>query len=187
MKKLNDKTKKIIKRVLDIVIAIFVVLFLVVVCLQRFSGNKISFFNYRMFVVASGSMEPKYQIGDVLIAKNTDKSNIKVGDTISYLGRKGDLDNKVITHQVVSIEKDTDGKYLFHTKGLSNVIEDPIVYQDQVFGVVKHKMVLLSFVYKIVGKPIGMFLFVILPIFYIIGSEIIGVMLEKEEKRRNKE
>jgi len=48
--------KKVIKRILDIVIAIFVVLFLVVVCLQRFSGSKISFFDYRLFVVASGSM-----------------------------------------------------------------------------------------------------------------------------------
>ncbi len=187
MKKLNDKWKKIIKRVLDIVIAIFVVLFLVVVCLQRFSGNKISFFDYRLFVVASGSMEPKYKIGDVLISKEVKPSDIKVKDTISYLGRKGDLQDKIITHQVVSIDKDADGKYLFHTKGLSNVIEDPIVYEDQVFGVVKHKMILLSFVYKVVGKPFGMFIFVILPIFYIIGSEIVGVMLEKEEKRRNRE
>lgn len=66
----------------------FLVAFIVVVCLQRFSDNKISFFNYRMFTVISGSMKPKYDIGDVLISKKEDPSKIKVGDTISYLGTK---------------------------------------------------------------------------------------------------
>ena len=186
MEKVSKKKGKLIKRILDIIIATFVILFLLVVCLQRFSGNKISFFNYRLFVVASGSMEPKYKVGDVLISKEEDSKDIKVGDTISYLGKKGDLENKIITHQVISIEKDKSGKYVFHTKGLSNVIEDPIVYENQVFGVVKHKLVLLSFVYKIIGSTLGMFIFVVLPILYIIGSEIIISLLEKEEKRRKK-
>ena len=35
-----------------------------------------------MFTVVSGSMEPKYKIGDVLIAKEKDPSKIKVGDAI---------------------------------------------------------------------------------------------------------
>jgi len=184
---MENRKRKIIKRVFDIIIAIFVVLFLLVVCLQRFSGNKVSFFNYRLFVVASGSMEPKYKIGDVLISKEIEPSKIKVGDNISYLGQRGDLKDKVITHQVISIEKDADGKLLFHAKGISNIIEDPIVYENQIYGIVKHKLVLLSLAYKIVGTPIGLFIFVVLPILYIIISEVVIAMLEKEEKRRNKE
>lgn len=187
MENKSNKKRKLIKRVLDIIIAIFVILFLLVVCLQRFSGNKISFFNYRLFVVASGSMEPKYKIGDVLISKESEASKIKVGDTISYLGQRGDIKDKVITHQVISIEKDADGKYLFHTKGISNIIEDPIVYENQVYGIVKHKLVLLSMAYKAIGTPIGLFILIVLPIMYIIISEVIIAMLEKEEKRRNKE
>jgi len=148
--------KKVIKRILDIVIAIFVVLFLVVVCLQRFSGSKISFFDYRLFVVASGSMEPRYEIGDVLLSKEVEPSKIKVGDPISYLGRSGDVRDKIITHSVVSIEKDKNDKYIFHTKGIANIIEDPIVYEDQVYGVVKHRMVILSMIYKIICKPWGL-------------------------------
>lgn len=181
------KKRRVLKKILDIIIAIFVVLFLFVVCLQRFSGNKISFFNYRMFVVASGSMEPKYKIGDVLISKEIEPEKIKVGDPISYLGQRGDVKDKVITHEVVSIEKDADGHYLFHTKGISNIIEDPIVYENQVYGIVKHKLILLSMIYRVMGTPIGLLLFVVLPIFYIIGSEIVVAMLEKEEKKRSKE
>lgn len=179
------KKRKILKKIIDIAIGIFVVLFLIVVCLQRFSGNKFSFFDYRMFVVASGSMEPKYKVGDVLISKEVETSKIKVGDVISYQGRQQDVKDKIITHQVVSIDKDKDGNYLFHTKGLSNAIEDPIVYEKQVYGVVKYKMILLSLIYKILGMKFGLLL-IIIPIFYIIGSEIILALLEKENNRRGK-
>lgn len=179
------KKRRIVKKIIDIAIGILVVLFLIVVCLQRFSGNKFSFFNYRMFVVASGSMQPKYKVGDVLISKEVETSKIKVGDVISYQGRQPDVRDKIITHQVVSIEKDKDGNYIFHTKGLSNAIEDPIVYENQVYGVVKYKMFLLSLVYKILGMKFGLLL-IIIPIFYIIGSEIILVLLEKEDNRRGK-
>lgn len=181
------KIMKFVKTVLNVIISAFFILFLLVVCLQRFSDNKMSFFNYRMFTVISGSMEPKYTIGDVLISKETNPSKIKVGDTISYLGEKGDFNGKVITHQVINIEQDVDGNYIFHTKGLANLVEDPVVYERQLYGVVVHKSVVLSFIYKIIGKPFGLFLFIVIPLFYIIGSEMISFLLSKEEKRRNKE
>ena len=56
--------------------------FILSVCLQRFSNNKLSILNYRMFTVISGSMEPLYKIGDVLIAKEVKPEDIKVGDKI---------------------------------------------------------------------------------------------------------
>ena len=185
MKKFDyHKLLRILKIALNVIVTIFVILFFVVVCLQRFSNNRLSFFDYRMFTVISGSMEPKYVIGDVLISKKIDPSDVKVGDTISYLGKEGTFANKVVTHEVVDIEKDADGKYYFHTKGLANVIEDPIVYEDQLYGKVIYKSVILSFIYKIISTNIGLFLFIVMPILYIIGSEILSVMLEKEERRR---
>lgn len=180
------KGMQVVKKILNILLVILIVLFVFVVFLQRFSNNRVSIFSYRMFTVVSGSMEPKYKVGDVLIAKETKPKDIKVGDAISYLGKVGQFKNKVITHEVVEIEKDVNNKYLYHTKGLANVIEDPIVEEDQLYGVVIHKAVVLSFIYGIVSKPIGMFIFVLVPIMYIIVSEIISTLIEKEEKRRSK-
>lgn len=182
----NNKILKIIKKILNIVVFVFVLLFLLVVCLQRFSNNKISFFNYRLFSVASGSMAPKYEIGDILISKQVEPEDVKVGDTISYLGEKGTFKDMVITHQVVEIDKDADGNLIFHTKGLTNLVEDPLVYERQLYGVVIHKSVVLSFIHKVIGTSYGLFLFVVLPLFYIIGSEIISFLLAKEEEKRNK-
>jgi signal peptidase len=139
-----------------------------------------------MFTVISGSMKPKYDIGDVLISKKVAPSEIKVGDTISYEGEAGDFRNKVITHQVVSIAKDASGKYLFHAKGLANLVEDPIIYENQLYGVVIYRSAVLSTIYKIVSTDLGFCLFIIIPLGYIIGAEILSTLLDKEEKRREK-
>lgn len=185
MKKFFDST---IFKVISIIVKVFIwmalIAFVISVCMQRFSNNKLSVFNFRMFTVVSGSMKPKYDIGDVLIAKEIKPENIRVGDTISYQGTVNSFKDKVVTHQVVGIEK-VDGKYYFRTKGLANLVEDPIVSADQVYGKVIYKSFIISLVYKIVSTSIGFYAFIIIPIMYIIVSEIISTLLEREEKKRN--
>lgn len=178
------KAFKITKYIVNTIVTTFVVLFLLMVCLQRFSNNEVSFFNYRLFTVASGSMAPQFNVGDVLIAKETAPEDIKVGDSLTYLGNSGTFTGKVVTHEVTRIEKTRSGEYIFHTKGKANLIEDPPVYEKQVYGVIVWNPKILSFIYKIVGTQYGLFIFVVLPIFYIIGSEMLTAMLENEEKRR---
>ncbi len=187
MKKIkNNKPLSITMKVIEYIFIAMFVAFVLMVCLQRFSNNRISVFNLRLFTVISGSMEPKYKIGDVLVAVETAPKDIKVGDAISYLGKKGSFKDKVITHEVIDIEIDKAGKYRFHAKGLANLAEDPVVDESQLYGVVKYKIKSLSLIYKVVGTPLGIFVFVILPILYIIGSEMVISLLEKEKNRRNK-
>lgn len=186
MKETSKKIVKILITIFRVLISIALAAFILVVCLQRFSNNKISFFDFRMFTVISRSMTPVYDIGDVLVSKETEPSKIKENDIISYLGNTGDFYGKVITHRVVGIELREDGKYYFRTKGDANMIEDPIVSEDQLYGVVVHKSAILSFVYRIVGTKVGFLLFIIIPILFIIGSEMISTLLEKEEARRKK-
>lgn len=180
------KIFKVIKGTINTIIVVAIMAFVLSVCLQRFSGNKISFLDYRMFTVVTGSMEPKYKIGDVLIAKEKAPSEIKIGDAISYLASKGEIKNNVVTHEVVNISRDQNGDYLFHSKGLVNLVEDPVVHEDQLYGVVVYKAQLLSFVRKVISTDMGMLLFIIIPILYIIISEMIAILIEKEEKRREK-
>lgn len=189
MKKMykNNKIMKAVMMTIRICVAVIFFGFLLVVCLQRFSNNKISFFNFRMFTVVTGSMAPKYNVGDVLISRDVEASTIKVGDTISYHGAAGDFKGKVITHQVVGIEKDEYGEYTFRAKGLTNLIEDPIVYENQLYGIVIYKSVILSFIYKVVGTLAGFFVLIIVPLMFVVGSEMIIILLDKEEKRRDKQ
>ena len=177
---------KIISIILKTIIGIARAAFILVVCMQRFSDNKLSLFNHRLFSVVSQSMVPVYDIGDVLVAQEKDPSEIKEGDIISYLGTTGSFANKVITHRVVHVEKREDGKYYYRTKGDANLVEDPIVMEEQLYGVVVYKSILLSLVYRIVGTKVGFFMFIIIPIMIVIGSEMISTLLEKEDERRKK-
>ena len=88
----------------------------------------------------------------------------------------------------IKLNLDGNGKYYFHTKGICKdcILEDPVVSESQLYGVVKYKVNTLSYIYKVVGTPFGLFLFVIVPLLYIVGSEIISSLLEKEEERRKK-
>lgn len=181
------KNKQIFKKIFSIAKifgGIILIGFIVVVFLQRFSDNEISFFNYRMFTVITGSMEPRYVVGDVLISKNVEPSTIKVGDAISYKGKVGSFRDKVITHEVIGIETDENGDYLFRAKGRANIVEDPIVFEDQLYGVIVYKSIILSIIYRIISTKAGFYIFIILPILFVVGSEMISTMLDKEDKRR---
>ena len=182
----NNKILKYIFKTLQVLVYVALALFVFVVVLQRFSDNKISFFNYRMFTVISESMAPKYKVGDILVSKEVNPSKIKVGDVISYKGTSGSFQGKIITHQVTEINKNSSGKYVFHAKGLANIIEDPLVYEDQLYGVVVYKTKILSLIYKIIATPVGFILFVLIPITVTIGTEIIENKMEKIEKSKKK-
>ena len=177
---------KILKGIINAIIMIVVLSFVLIVCLQRFSNNKISFFDYRIFTVVTGSMEPRYKIGDILIAKEKSPSEIKVGDAISYLANRGEVKNNVVTHEVVNITQNENGEYLFHSKGLVNLVEDPVVHEEQLYGVVVYRTKLLSFIRRIINTDMGMLCLIIIPIIYIIVSEMVAILIEKEENRRSK-
>ena len=181
------KFKKIfnlVKGVLNTLLVIALACFVLAVCLQRFTDNKIALLNYRLCSVVTGSMEPKYNIGDVLISKDVDPEAIEIGDTVSYLGAEGNFNGKIVTHEVINIEKNETGELLFHTKGIANLVQDPIVNEKQLYGKVVYKANILSFVYKTISSKLGMLLCVILPLMVIIATEIIATLLESEEEKR---
>lgn len=183
----KKKIKKIfglIKGVINTVFVIALACFVLAVCLQRFTDNKMALLDYRLFTVVTGSMEPKYNIGDVLISKDVEPETIEIGDTVSYLGAEGNFNGKIVTHEVINIEKNETGELLFHTKGIANLVQDPVVNENQLYGKVVYKASLLSFVYKTISTKIGMLLCVILPLIVIITTEIIATLLEAEEDRR---
>ena len=181
----ENKILKVIGNILYFLLFVLVILLLLVVIMQRASDNSIAVAGVRMFTVATGSMEPVYEVGDVLISKDLNPSKLKVGDNISYLGTQSNFKGKVITHQIVKIEKDEDGKLLFHTKGIANLVEDPIVKESQVYGKVIYKTILLSYIYKFVSTSTGFGLIIVIPLILIVGYEILATLLEKKEEEIN--
>ena len=181
LKKIKEnKALKIIGNILYILLFIVVILMLVVVILQRASSNTISLGGYRIFTVATGSMVPKYEVSDVLVAKEIDPSEIKVGDDIVYLGKEGSFKDKVVTHQVISIEEE-NGNYKIITKGIANIEQDPEITQDQVFGKIVYKVKTLSFIGKMISNIYIFYFVIFIPIALIIFKQIKNIASAHEE------
>ena len=78
----ENKAFKIIYGIIKTFIVSFLVIYLLFVIIQRVTNNS-SIFGYRMFTVATGSMEPVYNVNDVILVKDTDPSTLKVGNDIA--------------------------------------------------------------------------------------------------------
>lgn len=180
----KNKILKVIWNTIYSLLAILAILMLLVVVLQRVSDNSISLCGVRIFNILSESMVPKYQVGDVLISKYVEPKDIKQGDDLVYKGEVGTFTGKVITHQVIKIEND-GSKYKFHTKGIANDQEDPIVGENQIYGVVVYKTVVLSFIFKILNNLYGFYFLVFVPLVIIIFVQIVKII--KSMKKNNKD
>ncbi len=179
MKK-NNKIINCIFATIEWIICIVLIILIILTGFQRFS-NQGNFFGYRIYTVASGSMIPTYNIGDTLLIKEMDAKKIKIGDAVTYMGESSGVDGMIVTHQVIDVDKDENGKVLFHTKGIANNIEDPIVSEDQVLGKVVHRFFFLSILGRITTNMVSTLVFITIPIAILIAIELIKMFYKKEE------
>lgn len=173
---------KLINNIIYVILFLIVASVLFVVILQRASNNAIALGGVRVFNIISESMIPKYNIGDVLVVKSIEPQNIKVGDDIAYIGQESTFNQKIVTHQVIKIDYE-NGEYIFHTKGIANILEDPLVHQNQVFGKVVYKIWILSFISKILSNVYVVFFGIFVPIVVLIFWTILKLkgLVEVEE------
>ncbi len=179
---IENPVLKLINNIVYVILFLIVASVLFVVILQRASNNAIALGGVRVFNIISESMIPKYNIGDVLVVKSIEPQNIKVGDDIAYIGQESTFNQKIVTHQVIKIDYE-NGEYIFHTKGIANILEDPLVHQNQVFGKVVYKIWILSLISKILSNVYVVFFGIFVPIVILIFWTILKLkgLVEVEE------
>lgn len=171
-KKLDiSKIFKVLWNILSKIITILILFVSIIIVVQKVTNNKESFFGYRIFRVQTGSMIPKYNIGDVILVKEKDIDKIKVGDDVTYKGESGSVKGLLITHRVINIEE-VDGQKAFHTKGIANNLEDPIVYENQINGVVQTKLYILSLICLLLNNKYVFYFCGVLPLTIYVGFRI---------------
>ena len=106
---------------------------LVVGVLVYFSSG---YFKYHAIAIATGSMSPAIDRGDVVIVKKTKNyDDIEVGQVIAY-----EYHNILVIHRVSKKVKVEDG-YYFYTRGDANTSDDNyIVKQDMIEGIANVKI-----------------------------------------------
>ena len=84
------------------------------------------------YTVLTGSMEPTYPPGTLIVVKPTPGADLKAGDVITFQPKSGDP--SVTTHRIVSIVYDASGVRKFITKGDANNATDEPIIEEQVRG-----------------------------------------------------
>ena len=175
------KVIKNIWAVIRTILTVILVILLVVVVTQRVSNNKMAVAGFRIFTVVTESMKPEYVVGDAIVTKVIEPSEIKIGDDITYLGLAESFKDKIVTHRVINIEKAEDGTYIFETKGIANPKADPKINESQIFGKVIYKIKSISYINSIIGNLYGMYFAIFIPFGLIMFIEYVLYKRDKDE------
>ena len=134
-----------------------------------------------MFIVKSGSMEPKIHTGSIVI-DHTDP-NYRLKDVITF---KVQGSKDTVTHRIVKIES-TNGQTSYQVKGDANKTPDPDpVLKRNVVGREVLTVPFLGYLIAFIRTLPGLIVFIIIPALIIVSEEI-GNIKKEVSKIRNKD
>ena len=172
----NNKIFKIVYGTLKNIFFTVLILYVVFICVQRLSVNN-TVFGFRLFTVATGSMKGVYNVNDVIAVKDFDNKKLKVGDDIAFIGNRGGLENKLVTHRIIKIEEESNGR-IFTTKGVKNSVEDPSITESQILGKVVGVVPVVTQINHVVKSQLGFFCLIFWPLVLVIVLEILQTITD---------
>lgn len=133
------------------------------------------FLGWHFDTVMSGSMEPTIPVGGMVILGPVAANDIHVGDIIAYFNG-----NVEVCHRVIAIADGPPAR--FTVKGDNNKSPDGIpVAADNVNGKLVVAVPLVGYLVYFMKTPLGLFLTILLPILFLIGSELKTLIFDEKE------
>ena len=164
--------KKIIYGIVNFISVVIIAaasVVLIMVLLTK-PGKPPSIGGFTLLRITTGSMVPTYDVDTMILVQETDPSQIREGDVISFYSSDPMLDGAVNTHRVVRIEKD-GGQYVYTTKGDGNNVEDPYdVKSEYLVGKVIWSSVILGKISRLVSNPLIFIPVILVPLAVILLS-----------------
>lgn len=159
-KEASNRTKKpILRRCLLVLVGVILGLNLYLANAGTILGNKLPMpFGYGLANVLSGSMEPTFSKGALLLVKDT--RNVQEGDIVVYQSGK-----ELIVHRIISL----DGKEVI-TKGDANNAADTPFEKSQIRGKVIRWIPVLGSVAVMLKTPVAVVILLILAFALVEGS-----------------
>jgi signal peptidase len=124
---------------------------------------------YHLQSVQSGSMQPTYPVGSLLVVEPIDPSDVRVGMPLMFVSPE---DHRTVTHRVVgAIER--DDSLSFRTQGDANGRPDPaLVTASEVRGRVRWAVPRLATLLTWLQWPRNVLLLVVTPAVVLIAGEV---------------
>lgn len=195
--KLGDKNTAVLKKALNIarivknvvcwIMIALLTLAVITFLLTKINGETPSMFGYTIHRIVSGSMQPEFEIGEVIISRKvTDPSEIGIGDIVTFR-EDGRFDNQKVTHRVLVAPYDNDkGDKVLVTKGDANDTDDGEIRFTSVESKYLNKVYFLKSVYSFFFSPWGLviFIFLLLLIFFDEIMNIVRLTISRAEEEQ---
>ena len=159
-KKPKSTGKKVVNIVLTVLL-LFILAAAATALIHVKTSKDPTIFGYGVFTVASGSMVPVLEKGDVIIVKKVSPEDLERGDIITFHGR-GEKEGKIITHRIISDGVETDG--YITTQGDANTAADTPITAEDVIGRVVRKSAFFAGIHSLFVSKVGFALVVVVPL-----------------------
>lgn len=167
---------KKLKYILGVFMLIIFLVSVFYIMYVRIADEVPTLFGYSVMRVTTEDMEPKINIGEVVILKQVEPSELKLGDVISYKSDLTVTNSIYVTHQISKEPYEKDGVYYFTTRGLkADSVNDPEITDAQVRGKVMYLIPFVGTFYDFVTQWYGMVsLILLLVVLY--GSDVVTLI-----------
>ncbi len=178
--------KKALSVVLSVVLWVVIIIaafFAFTTLATRNSDNVASLGGFTPLTVATESMSPTFNAGDMIIIKRVDPATLQEGDIITF---HTIIQNRYAlnTHRIESITVD-NGYRTYVTKGDNNAISDQHIISDgDIVGKFVMRLAGVGKLMNFLGTPLGFFLIIVIPmlaffIYQLYHLIIVAIRLKK--------
>lgn len=132
-------------------------------------------FGMRLYCIQTGSMEPTYPVGTMIVVEKVDFAQLREGDVITFHAGK----NTVVTHRLIGIDKNTQQ---LTTKGDNNNVADSPRGFDNVIGRVKYGVPFVGYAVLLLNTNFGRIMVCVLTVTVIGVNVIIRIWQEPDDE-----
>lgn len=164
------------------VFRIFSYLLLIAAVVMALGCAAVLLLGMKLYCVQTGSMDPTYPVGTLIVVRPTDPDSIQAGDVITYVVSS----DTVVTHRVLEADRDQRS---FTTKGDNNNVADfdPVRYEN-VLGKVELGIPYIGLLVLALRTRFGMIMIGVVIVTMIVGRILlVWVQSEDEEVSENPE
>lgn len=158
----------------------------------RSHNDRAEIFGYSFAIVATGSMYPEIKVGDLIIVKSCDITEIAEGQNAVFIGLSGEFKDKSIVHKVIAIEPSSDGTGIqLRTQGVNNDFEDddPVTAANFIGREIFHSTV-LGVIVTFLQNPLNwvyLLVFVLAISFVVMQSVKVARIIKNKNKKETTE
>lgn len=207
------KKFKQITNILSYVLMGIILVFIVYAIITGRNNNGVSIFGYKMYVVATDSMEPNINVNDVFLVKEYEDEILDKGEIITF--KFNETHNIPNTHRIVgyyyryldngeyqygsSYEYENSSEFYnnnpnleiigYRTQGDNpkyDVDLKPVLFED-IYGVYTKKLVVITFLYGLLTNFFGFLLIILLPLFILLIFQIVSMYKLRQIQKVDKE